>query len=272
MVAFEISRSLLRRLAASAVLLIAASFSHARVHADTHFEGSFDYWVPDGPNPMVSGSFTDSLTWGDPGNFGVGPSSVSYFDYSISTDLVLSGQPFRLGRVRYFNGTIIVGTGISAATLFLDSWSDDDDLDATGPFPLHMITETTPNVGTPLQNADYLFFVSYVHNPYVPQFFNVFEGGNASAEIIATLEILPDLLRDDRQAQRNPYALHVLGFANVQGDGFLTFEPIPEPATGMLLLSAVAAGLVGVRRRSPPAKVILPTIPARRSARCNPVV
>lgn len=227
-----------------AVLLVAVAAKSGV--GSTAFFGSFTNWSADGPSPMVDGTNTSELTWGDPGGFGVGRSSVAYDEYVVSTELILSGLPFDVGRVTYRNGTIVNGTGIASADLFLDPLSDDENLDASGGFLLNMITESTPNVGTPAQNADYLFFQSFVHDPFVPDFFNVYEGATASADLVARLDFIPGA------APAGSYALEILGFANVQGGGFLSDSPVsavPEPHSLALLAVGLLAASFAKRRK-----------------------
>jgi hypothetical protein len=206
-----------------------------RAPASIVFEGTFNHWAPDGDDPIVFGTGTSELTWGDPDGWGVGSSVVSYEPYEVPTDWVLSGSPFAMGKIQYFNGTIRLGTGISAASLELDSWSDDSGFNA-GFTPVFK-TESTPNVGTPEENADYLYFVGGPESSYYPQFFNVFEGGSASASLVARLDMLfPNSGPKDGMTSGSPvqYELTILGFENVEGEGFLTFaaiDAVPEPSS-----------------------------------------
>ena len=65
--------------------------------------------------------------------------------------------------------------------------------------------------------------------------------GSAEALNARSLEFIPQITSHERLlVQRDRNNLHILGFADVKGDGFLTSEPIPEPS-GIWLASA--AGL-----------------------------
>lgn len=232
---------------ATCLFAVVCALLSAPASAVTVFEGAFSNIEPDGSNPDVSGVGTDTLTWGTPVN-STGPSSISYQAYNVAEDLIFSGQPFRMGRMTFRNGMIELGTGISSALLFIDPFfSDDDFISSLDSFPLRMITESTPNVGTPEQNADYLFFSSFVDDPLVPEFFNVLEGATASADILATLEFL-NPLRDGSPALPE-FRLNVLGFANVSGDGYLTHAAIPEPNAALLGLLG-CLGTLRLRRAS----------------------
>lgn len=209
--------------------------------ATTIFHGYFGGYLPDGGSPVVTGNGTNFLTWGDPGSFGVGPSSVRFDGFELDEGSVLSGDPFSIGRLSYYNGTIRTGTGISATVLNVGSDDFDyPDLDglATG-YTVH--TESTPNIGDPAHDADYLFLETREDDGYA-NYFHVYEGGGGTSDLIARLN------------QFNPYVptlgsgyrLELLGFANPQGNGFLSDSPVPEPNPLLLTLSGLGLSVLGV--------------------------
>lgn len=231
------------------ILLAMATFLGS-AQANTMFSGSWLTWESDGPEPVVSGLYSDKLIWGDPSNYGVGSSYMKFQEYSLDTETVLSGNVFAVGRLTFYNGTIRSGTGITSASLHLGPLSDDDDLDSSSGIYETMYTESTPNTGTALQNADYAFFTNYVDDDLANAFFGVFEGESATADLLVRRDFISDLdiaspFKTLANFSDSGINFQIVGFANVTGGGFLT-DKIPEPSS--LVLFGLAVCTSALRR------------------------
>ena len=197
-------------------------------------------------NPQPAGAVTT----------GVGTSDLKYgvgFGGSLPNELSFSGStfagpfetPFTVGTLSYFNGTTFQGTEPSAVDLAVT-------IAFTAPVGLGAVLSTftlslnsTPNFGTPDQNADFVFFPSSFST-------TVFDIGGTS------------------------YTVKLLGFDNVVGDGFLASDgnelhvregsratagllavvtsqvpAVPEPSTwAMMFLGFASVGFMAHRRKS----------------------
>lgn len=163
---------------------------------------------PAPPGATVGGVGTNFFTWGV--GYGGPPSSLHFAGDAFTTDTSLQ-EIFSLGTLTFYNGTIYSGTGASAVDLRVT-------VTLTMPSGVtEHITQTltlinTPNVGSPAQNADYVFLptsfpdVSFFVGglPFTLTFvgfgsvdgsgfvsaidrFHVLETSSASAELLATI-------------------------------------------------------------------------------------
>ncbi len=190
---------------------------------------------PSGPAGMVTtGVGTDSFTWGNPGSWGTGPSSLGFGGNSFSVD---TGVLFSFGSLTYFNGTIASGSQADAVDLSVTlSLTEPSGIEEDFVYDLGLIN--TPNSGSPSDNADYVSWSSSIPDSY-------FTVDGVS------------------------YTLEFMGFGNISGSGFTTIDgfnvlegasasadlfgrvtaaPVPEPST-ILLFGSGLAGLVMYRRK-----------------------
>lgn len=222
------------------VLAAAGAFAFASVQA-ADVEGSTSgVWVNPLPGTAtVTGVGTSTFTWGDSSAFGSPPNSLSFTGGAFSSAFETK---FKVGTISYFNGTTALGTTADSVDLGLT-------LNFTSPAlggvvgNYGFLLTTTPNVGTPDENAD---FVS------LPSLFS------ETSFLIGGTE----------------YRVKLTGFENVVGDGFLvssatefhvreggtasadlyavvtTASPVPEPETYALMLTGLGLlGLAARRRR-----------------------
>jgi hypothetical protein len=143
-------------------------------------------------NPLPTGSTTtgvetNDLTFGDATGFATGPNRFTFSALPFNTQ---TDTDFQVGTFTYFNGTTLAGTTIDAIDLQvgLDFTTPSAGLQ-TSSFGLDVITTT--NTGVPDLDADAVL---------LPNSFS------------STIFMLGD----------TEYTLQLLGFRNVEGDGFLT--------------------------------------------------
>lgn len=109
------------------------------------------------PNSVFKGVETHSFKWGAPFNRSY-PNELSFVVNPFSARL---NQEFKVGDLIYFNGTVDTDTGVEAVPLELE-------LELYGPtrktesFQFDFDIVTTPNTGTPEQNADFVYPTSTV--------------------------------------------------------------------------------------------------------------
>jgi hypothetical protein len=186
----------------------------------------------------MTGVGTSTFTWGDSSAFGGPPNKLSFTGDAFSSAFETK---FKVGTLSYFNGTTTNGTTADTVDLALA-------LNFTAPALGNVsgnygfLLNSTPNSGTPDQNAD---FVS------LPSLFS------ATSFLIGSTE----------------YRVKLTGFENVVGDGFLastatefhvreggtatadlyavvTTAPVPEPETYALMLAGLGVvGMMARRRR-----------------------
>jgi len=222
---------------ASALCLAFAQAQAADVEGSTSGK-----WVNPVPGAAtVTGVGTSTFTWGDSSAFGGPPNQLGFTGDVFASAFETS---FKVGTISYFNGTTALGTTADTVDLALTLNFTAPALgDVSGNYGFSL--NSTPNVGTPDENAD---FVS------LPSLFST------TSFLIGSTE----------------YRVKLTGFENVVGDGFLaststefhvreggtasadlyavvTTAPIPEPETYALMLAGL--GVVGMmaRRRRPQA-------------------
>ena len=183
----------------------------------------------------MTGVGTNSFAWG------VGdPSSLTFAGTPFNTKV---GNPFSLGQLTFYNGTIDSGTEAVSVALDLALSSanipeKNFDLKTT----LNLIN--APNTSNPITSADQVVVSGYGYT------FNVLEGATASVnlmgELNTTLTGIPSGTEpnaSDTPVTFSPspnYDLTLLGFADPSAGGFTT--SVPEPASltifgpGLLLL------------------------------------
>jgi hypothetical protein len=222
-------------------MALAAAFGFAFAQAQAaDVEGSTSgVWVNPLPgSATVTGVGTPVFTWGDSTGFGTPPNQLGFAGNAFASAFETK---FKVGTISYFNGTTLLGTTADTVDLSLS-------LNFTSPALGAVVSNygfalnTTPNVGTPDENAD---FVS------LPSLFST------TSFLIGSTE----------------YRVKLTGFENVVGDGFLvssdtefhvreggtasadlyavvTTAPVPEPETYALMLAGLGAvGMVARRRR-----------------------
>jgi len=180
--------------------------------------------------PVCDGIGTNSISWGDPGSFGIGQSSFTF--WPIPFQNVPLGQPFVMGTLTFYNGTIFVGTELTNVDLLIQSSSSDPGYTQTLGLPLRIFQTTNQNID-PIADADFLFFSDAL------QFgsFRVLEGQWASVEILGRFNSLDNAGFGRVTAESSP------------GAGFVSssVEVVPEPETlGLFALGFV--GLLGASR------------------------
>ena len=183
--------------------------------------------------PVCDGIGSSSISWGDPGSFGVGPSSFLFTPAPFTS--VAQGVTFVLGTLRYFNGTVGTGTEITSVVLRIVSSSSTPELNNQQlllPFNIYQ----TPNGGVdPIVDADFLYFSNAV------QFgsFRVLEGNFATVQLLGRFGSLDN----------DGFGNVVSGTSGSSGFFLASLEPLPEPAT--LVYVATGLALVGLTRRRP---------------------
>lgn len=233
--------------------------------------GTFLNPEPTCPPATCPGIGTDSITWGVavPGAPGGKPNSLSFTGSSFSTQI---GQPFVLGTLDYFNGSVEVGSEINAVDLSLNSIIDIPALDIENLSinDLRRISIiNTLNNSDPLKSADFLS-IAPAPGLGIGNNFHVLEGAMATATLLgriteekveatagididALLPPSPDAPIGSQPAQQR-FVLEILGFGEVvDGDGFITSTSVPEPTStlGLLALGTLGAGAALKRKLKP---------------------
>lgn len=194
----------------------------------------------------VHGVGSNNFTWGTPtyisGNHGpISEPNRLRWDAASPLVGVNTETEFLLGKLTYFNGTVLTGTTPDFVSLKIGlSLSAPDVINQN--FEFKMGLNTTPNTHTnPNLNADYVYFPSNFPNTTITI------GGT-----VYTLEIVG--FRDfggQNALQSDAKQFHVLeqgrAWANLYGKITANFppdvSPAPEPAS---IISAATAGLIGL--------------------------
>lgn len=214
-------------------------------------DGAF---VNPGPGSAVtSGVGTASFAWGT-GQ----PSTLGFTPVAFNPK---PNEPFTLGKLNFFNGTIGAGTGATSVDLQLDfDFLNAPENDQTDTVSFSLVN--TPNSSDPVASADFLSFTF----GGTTSTFNVLEGRSASADLVAVF--IAGAVQQSTVANRtgksldepldfppfSPLSLNILGFGNPSDFGFVTTTPVPLPAPALLLAAGLAAiGALAGRNRPRPA-------------------
>ena len=144
---------------------------------------------PQGPPGMVTtGVGTNQFTWGNPGSFGTGPSSLNFVG---DTFPIVSEEEFKLGTLSYFNGTINE-----------DTQADSVDLNVKGDLTLD---------GSTTSSLNFVYGLDLINSPNII--------GSPPADQ-ADIVFLPNLVTDQIfQINGVDHTLQ-LTFGDVQAGGF----------------------------------------------------
>jgi len=181
-----------------------------------HINGTFG-GVFANPDPACTGIFgpqctgigTNDITWGL-GLFSP-PSGLLFTGAAFDAAV---GQPFTLGTLTFTNGQIFAGTEIDGVTLKLTTGTTDHSLADNLTLDLAIGLINTPNIGSPEQSADQLFF------PGHPEWgtFAAYEGQTSTVSL---------------RAQFGSLTFLGLGEVDDPSTGFIDRpEPLPEPEPG----------------------------------------
>jgi len=107
--------------------------------------------------PNYSGVGTDIFTWGDPADYGTGPNVLTFTGNSISTQI---DSVFKVGDLTYFNGSVGLGTNVDFVPLNVLFNLKSPAIDESFGFNFELVS--TPNTGTPEENADFVDVVSNI--------------------------------------------------------------------------------------------------------------
>ena len=122
-------------------------------HALTFTGNSNGLWgepLSNDRNPRVDGIGTSTFTWGIATEIGTSPNQLVFQGNPVTTE---TGALFKVGDLTYFNGTILENTGIASVPLNFEL-SFDDPATLSQVFSIDFEILTTPNNGTPDENAD----------------------------------------------------------------------------------------------------------------------
>jgi len=107
--------------------------------------------------PNYSGVGTDTFTWGDPADYGTGANMLTFTGNSISTPI---DSVFKIGDLTYFNGTVGLGTNVDFVPLNVLLNLKSPVINESFAFNFELVS--TPNTGTPEENADFVDVVSNI--------------------------------------------------------------------------------------------------------------
>jgi hypothetical protein len=100
--------------------------------------------------PKFTGVGESQFTWGVPNIAGRQPNELTF---QGSRFVTTTNELFKVGDLTYFNGTILSNTSIQSVPLDFEFTFDTTDV-LSQVFSINFDIVTTPNVGTPQENAD----------------------------------------------------------------------------------------------------------------------
>lgn len=198
--------------------------------------GTWGTPVPSTPNIVFTGVGTNTFTSGVPAGFGTGPNSLNFIGNAFSTNF---DTPFQIGNLTYFNGTTAIGTTPDSVPLnVLLAFTDPSGLNENFNFSFNLID--TPNVGTPDENADFVF----PPNSFSSTSFN-FDGQDYTLQLLG-------FSKDDGTTLVNEFRVRESETDTASLYARITVNPrtTPEPSSIQALFSIVGIGaLIGMRKK-----------------------
>jgi PEP-CTERM motif-containing protein len=229
-------------LAASALALTVSTAANAQ-DATASTTGQFTqvYLGPGDTEPVFQGVGTEQIT------FGVGFPSWT-ITYTPSGDVPYTTEPFFLGSITAFNGSVFETTAISGLNLHLTTTIEppvNPSGDGIGILDELIAIIHTSNSSDPIASADALWFESLSMGA------NILENQSATFLLFGTVNS-PLTLTNIEIAPGSENT----GFLTARGDIPTDLTPaVPEPGTWAMMLLGFAAAGVGLRRRRAPAPV-----------------
>ncbi|HEY9651653.1 MAG TPA: choice-of-anchor K domain-containing protein [Coleofasciculaceae cyanobacterium] len=132
----------------------------SNAQAQTFAGNSSGTWGDPNPgantSPQFSGVGTNTFTWGDPNGFGVGANQLIFNGNTFSAGI---DTLFQVGDLTYFNGTTTIGTTVASVPLNVQlAFATPSVFSEVFSFDFNLVS--TPNTGTPEQNADSVYPIS----------------------------------------------------------------------------------------------------------------
>jgi PEP-CTERM motif len=220
-------------------LALISSFAAFSAHAaDVIGVSSAVFKNPLATNTTYSGVNTNSFTWGNPGNFGVGANNLTFTGASFDAPL---NTAFKLGTLSYFNGTTSLGsnpTSVDFKSRLSFSQPGIPDVLSTFTFALN----STPNSNDPVASADFVTLNSLTS----PSRF-VINGITYTININGFRNVIGDGFLNS-----NPGQFHVREGRRASAELFGTVTAVPEPETYAMMLAGL--GMLGFLARRKNAK------------------